>query len=331
MRFPRAALALALAAGTAEAEMLGAGAFATVEPSAYSAAMGGAVSALETGPSAMMSNPAGLARLDQPVSLVADGGLLNLGQTLSFVGVAGWPMPEIAVGIGALFYNAGDDIEFRMGNTADPESTADNPGGLIEASAQAYVLSVATRLLPPIDLGTSLRLLRESIGGVQGTGYSGDIAINYFPHKRVAIGAVWRDYLAPLMDWKGVPAEASANPAAAEQGIPMNLKLGCALRMDSWRAAVEGFDVTGAHKWMGWGVEWDAHPAFTLRAGMSGTLITAGFGARHAFRNGIRAGLDYAFAPGPFGEYHNRFTLTVGLGFFRLERGRMLFPAQGAP
>jgi len=309
-----AALLLMLASSRAGSAMLGAAAFSKMDPGARSAALGGAVGALETGPAATFVNPAGLARLEDPLAVAADSGLLPFNQSLNFVGIAGWPMAEISMGLGALFYSAGDDIEFRKNNTPDADD-------IYGAFSQEYVLAIGARIFPPVNAGFSFKMLMDSIAEFNATGYSSDIGLTYTPWRPVTASFLLRDYIGPSMTWTHGENETSQDMAAS-------MRLGCAVDLGGFRTSVEGRDLGGPYWRMGGGAEWDLHRLFTLRGGFDGTRAACGFGTRWSYRDKVSLSLDYAFAPAPPNDYQNRFTLSVGIGALQLERGKMLFPVQ---
>ncbi len=306
-------LLVSLPAGAA---MLGAAPFSRMDPGARSAALGGAVGALETGPAATFVNPAGLARLEDPLAVTADSGLLPFNQSLNFVGFAGWPMAEMCMGLGALFYGAGDDIEFRKTNTPDADS-------LESALSQEYVLAVGAKIFPPVNAGFSFKMLMDSIAEFNAAGYSSDIGFTYTPWRPLTASFLLRDYIGPTMTWTHTHRENETT-----QDMAASMRLGCAADFGGFRTSVEGRDLGGPYWRMGGGAEWDLHRMFTLRGGFDGTRAACGFGARWSYRDKVSLSLDYAFAPAPPNDYQNRFTLSAGIGAIQLERGKMLFPVQ---
>jgi hypothetical protein len=304
-------LILALA-GSGNAEpLLGAAGFSAMATGAREAALGGAICALDPESTAIFSNPAGLALVGQAMTFSADAALLPYSQGLSFLGLAGWPQPELAAGVGLLTYGAGDDIEFRSGNSAEPES-------IVSAQSQALAVGVATHLLPPIWMGLSFKYLSESIGEFQGTAYSSDFGVSYRPYRPLMLAAVFRDYLKPSMDWKEPPT----------QYIDPSMRVGACWEGGTWRLAADGSSLSGPYKRWGAGAEWDAHPRITLRLGMEGMKPTAGFGSRLRYPGKIDSRIDYAFAPASPSGYLHRFSLVLGLEIMKAEKDRMLFPTE---
>jgi len=302
-------LATARPAGAETA--LGAARFSSMETSAREAALGGAICALDAEPTALFTNPAGLARVSQAMAFSADAALLPYHQGLSFAGLAGWVQPEIAAGAGVLTYGAGNDIEFRGGNSAEPDS-------IVSAQSQAFALGAGTHLLPPIWVGLSFKFLSETIGDFQGTGYSSDFGVSYRPYQPLMLSAVFRDYIKPAMDWKEPPS----------QGIDPVMRLGAAYEGGNWRVTADGSSLSGPYRRWGCGAEWDAHPRIILRAGMENLHPTIGFGSRLRYPGKIDSRLDYAFAPAPPAGYLHRFSLVLGLEIMKAEKDRMLFPTE---
>lgn len=304
-------LALALAAPVTAGTFLGAAQFASLPTSARESALGGAICALDAEPTALFTNPAGLARVGQALCISADAVLLPHNQGLSFFGVAGWIQPEIAGGAGVLTYGAGDDIEFRSGNSAEAES-------IESAQSQAFAVGAGAHLLPPIWLGISLKMLSESIGKFKGIGYSSDLGLSYRPYAPLIISAVFRDYLSPSMDWKEPPA----------QDIDPAMRLGASWDGGNWRATADGGTISGPYPRWGFGVEYDAHPRIILRAGMNGLRPAIGFGSRLRYPGKIDTRIDYAFSPAPPSGYLHRFSLVLGLEIMKAETDKMLFPTE---
>jgi len=299
-------------AGPADAlTVLGAARFASLQTSAREAALGGAICALDAEPTAIFTNPAGLSRLNHPLAICADTAVLPNNQGLSFIGLAGWPQPELAIGVGILTYGAGNNIEYRSGNSAEPDST-------VSAQSQAFSLGVSSHLLPPIWMGMSVKFLVETIGREQGTGYSSDLGFSYRPYKPLMLSVVLRDYLQPSMDWKVQPT----------QDIDPVMRLGACWDNGNWRITADGGPLSGPYPRRGFGAEWDAHQRITLRAGMDGLHPTIGFGSRLRYPGKLDTRLDYAFAPASPGGYLHRFSLVLGLEIMKAEKDKMLFPTE---
>ena len=292
-------------------DLLSAARFASLRTCAREAALGGAICSLDVEPTALLTNPAGLSRSTQSLSISADTALMPMGQGLSYVGIAGWAQPEFVLGAGVLTYGAGNDIEFRRGNSDEPDSIA-------SAQSQMYTVGFSSHLLPPIWMGMTFKYMMESIGEFKGAGYSSDIGISYRPYKPIILSTVLRDYFRSAMDWKEPPS----------QYIDSAMRLGVAWDGGTWRAVADGNPLPGPARVWGFGAEWDAHPRITIRAGLDNLHPTIGFGSRLRYPGKLDSRLDYAFAPAGTSGYMHRFSLVLGLEILKLEKNRMLFPTE---
>ncbi len=286
-------------------ETLGAAAFTRLVAGTQAVALGGAATALDHGATALFHNPAGLALNPRPLSIALDGAFMPFGQSASFLGSAGWALPEWALGTGMLSYGAGD-IEYRRGNTAEPDSVE-------TAGSQVYALGLATRVFPIIAAGMSLKMMRSTIGTYSAQGFGMDLGFTYVPWPDLTLAVVARDILDTAFRWNN----------ETEEEIPFSTAYGAALTLGHIRLTAAVTEPFGPYPTWGTGGEWEIDPSFILRLGLAGFRPAIGFRARALRLDKLTAWLDYAFAPAAPEDYLHRVALTLDFSF-RSDFGRPL-------
>lgn len=293
-----AGLFLLLPGASLSAQFSQVASFSHIPPGPRSAALGGGVCALDDDPTAVFTNPAGLARIPHPVSASFDAGLLPYEQSLNFLGIAGWPVPELALGAGAILYGAGDDIEFRRANTGEPDSVE-------SAFSQVYSVGIAVVLIGPIDAGLSLKFLADSIGDVTGKGFSADLGFLYHPYPPLTFGLLMQDAIGGSIDWS----------TDATEELPVLLHFGAAFELPPATFVAQIRDSSAGDRRFSLGLEYLLYGAAFLRAGIDDGRLAGGLGveAKIRKRTGLRA--DYSLAQSAINpsELEHRIALTVFL------------------
>ena len=295
-----------------------AAAFAKLPLGARAPALGGGLAAIDAEATAVVANPAGLATLDPAAMGLFHTALLPDGEREYHAAVAGWATPELVVGL-ALFSRDLGEVEFREGNSLTPRSVE-------QASAQVYTGALGARLFPALDVGASFRYLQESVGDLFASGFSADGGLLYRPWPRVSAALVARDLPGTSFGWHTTGSAV----AGGSDNLDRSLVLGAAVDLNPVLVVVQADSPSDDARRLSGGVEWDLHPAFTLRAGLRDGLFAAGFGARTVVAKWWGLRLDYAFARSPLGgmAFEHRFALTVAWLDWRWKRDRLLFPTE---
>lgn len=303
-------------------------AFTRIPVGARAPALGGGIAAIDREATAALSNPAGLAQLREPLTVILSGTKLPYAQHLYYIGAAGWATPELSLGLSALLFSAGDDIEFRSANTLAPDSVE-------SASSQLYTFAIAGRLFPVMDVGLAAKFIVDSIGPVSANGFSMDFGLHYRPYRRLALALVVNDMAGTSFDW---------NTGGSDR-FKSYLRIGGAVDLNPILLVAEVARPSGSalYRRYSGGVEWDIHPSFLLRLGYNDGRLAAGFGAHTWYQRWATLRLDYAFAQGVLrtGGFEHRVALTFG---YRMDNprnpeeslwpmGKLIFPTEelGAP
>jgi len=309
-----------LCAATAVAaapDPLGTAAFSRVPVGARAPALGGGITAADGESTAILANPASLAGLAFPLTACTSTGLLPFGQSQFFLGIAGWALPELAVGFGAVYYGAGSDLEARRANTIEPDE-------MQSMLSQEYALGVAGSLFTALDIGLNFKILLDQLGEYDAFGTSADFGAVYRPFPRVSTALAVQDFLGEpvggTMDWS----------TDATDIIESSLRLGGALDLNPVLLVAEIRGVWGAWSRVSFGAEWDVYPAFTARAGVDDGRMGLGFGARMVTRRHHEFRLDYALVQGALGgtDFEHRFTITANLSRWNWPMGQLLLPTE---
>jgi len=308
-----AALLLVAALAAADDPFTGSAAFARVPAGVRAPALGGLSAAVETGPVAALANPAGLAQLEAPVVVATDGGFMGLGRTAALAGIAGWATPELPLAVTVFRQGLGDDIEFRRANTAAPAS-------LEAATATVLAAGLGLRCFPALDLGFGLRYLREEVGEVKASGFTGDLAVQYRPWTRIASTIVIRDLAGSSFDWNTGGSDRLPASYVFAGAVDLNPVL--------VTGGVDGAG-SGYARWR-FGAEWDVHPALTARLGLDAGRPALGLGFRTVWRGQLALAFDYSFAQDQLGgtTFAHRFGLTASWLDPAWKTGRLIFPTE---
>lgn len=258
-------------------------AFENIELMAGPAGMGGAYSAATQDTSALIWNPAGLARLSTPeigISYLDLHGILGY----SFVGVAHPIRKRQTVG-GALL------------NSSDVEGISQE---------RIVMLSSAIRVWNRLHIGINAKYFSTSVNLEQmplgrGTGWGTDLGIQYaLMTDRIRIGIVFPNLFSNLSyrRLERTPPESTYNESLLREwriGSAVKVNLGSDTRNGKPNTVLGAFEIANGIPLIGCEYR---HAEFALRLGWRfSDGLTAGFGYQRG-----NIGLDYAFVNGRYGN-----------------------------
>ena len=251
--------------------------------------MGGAYAAVTHDTSALIWNPAGLARLPAPEIGIGYLDLYGL-LSYSFVGVA-HPI------------RTGQTVGAAILNSSDTEGISHE---------RIMLLSAATDVWKKLRVGISAKYFTTSVNLEQrplghGKGWGADLGIQYaLVRERVSIGVVFPNLLSNL-------SYRRLEEAAYNESLLREWRIGTAIKVDvpnrKSDAVLAAFEVANGIPLIGCEYRYDArHGEFALRLGWRFTDgFTAGFGYQHG-----SIGLDYAFVSGRYiGSQASLFSVRV--------------------
>jgi len=315
-----AALLAAWVAGGARAEdgSRSAAAYSRLPYGARATALGGGIAAADTEATATVNNPAGLAAMDPGAEGTLHGGLLPDGEGEFHAVMAGWVAPQLVLGL-AIFARDLGEVEYRAANSLEPDSTSD-------AAAQVFTAALAGRLFTALDIGMSVRYMRESVEGFSANGSGVDGGLRYRPWPRVTLAVVGRNLFVSDYNW-------NASGRTTSDKLYGALIVGGALDLNPVLLVVQADDATGENRRFSGGAEWDLHRALTLRAGIRDGLLSAGLGLRTMVGSRLGLQLDYSLARNPLGgeSFEHRIALTFAWLDWRWKRDRLLLPTEEEP
>ena len=241
--------------------------------------MGGAYSAVTHDTSALIWNPAGLARLPAPeigISYMDLYGILGY----SFIGVA-QPI------------RTGQTVGAALLNSSDTEGISQE---------RIVLLSSAIRVWQQLHVGINVKYFTTSINLEQvplgrGTGWGADLGIQYaLVSEKVSIGLVFPNLLSNLAYHR---LEGEGSNSRYTESLLREWRIGTAVSVDVPKrktdAVLAAFEISNGIPLVGCEYRHTIrHGEFALRLGwrfIGG--FTAGFGYRHG-----NIGLDYAFVAG---------------------------------
>ena len=288
-------------------------AFTGLPAGARNLALGGGTSALDTESTAVRTNPAGLNRLHDTISVCLDGEIMELGARQLFFGIAGRLSRQWTIGYNTLWYLTGDDIEFRRNNTEQPDSRQ-------HAVSQQHAIGLAAGIFNALDVGFTTRYLRNKIGPVWGDGFSADLGLLYTPYRRLRLSFVTRDLVGGIQHWS----------TGGHDAIGLSLKAGACLDLNPILLTGEIRGIKESFPRYSGGLEWEIIPEFTARVGMDRDRLSAGFGIIIPYSRRGNLRWDYAFVRGAVDElaYEHRISLTAGYLVYGLDRKSLLFPTE---
>lgn len=269
--------------------------------------MGGASSAVASGPAATYWNPAGLARTAGK-GVQTSMQSLALDRRISSASVALNPRGDMGFGLAWLHASVGD-ID---GRTASGQRT-----GSVEDAANAFVVSVGRTLGSALSIGFSMKIFDQRIeapfsAASTANGHGFDLGFQYNLGKRTTFAVVARN-LSAALNWK--VRLTNGQSSSTEDALPRTLVVGAAHRpFDGAALAVElerGEETTG-HL----GAEWTLNPLLSLRGGLRHIggeerfgLLSAGLSLRPMRSQTLQ--FHYAYAADPLDAGGHT---TIGLG-----------------
>ncbi|MDE2142123.1 MAG: hypothetical protein KGJ84_06910 [Elusimicrobia bacterium] len=305
----KAVLIALLCPGVAAAQAAGAGAFLRQEPDARSAALSGATGAAAEDASAVLVNPAALARLGKP-EIGATRVLLFQDTTFDVVS-GGWPTRRWGSFGAAYVRQASAGFESRAGPNDQPTNFSIEQSALIAGwgisprfSWEAQDTPADARLL---SVGAAVKSVQEKIGAVSGSGSGLDAGLILRPQADVSLGVTAGNLIAPSPSFLsgGVPYERTFEISGA-YSRPLDADWRLLLVSRLRRVETEGNDVAG-------GVELQYGRLAALRLGGRGQGLSTGFGV--SFGN---TRVDYAVVLHDLGLLHS-LTLIQRFGQTREE------------
>lgn len=279
------AFALLLAAPTQAASNTGA-AFLKLDPSARSAAMGGAYSAAAGSADTLFFNPAGLASLSRREFMAGHAEWL-----------AGTRFDALALGLPNSWANLGVSALRLSAGTLEARSANRQAAGSFEAQDAVYAVSAARRF-SGYAAGASLKFLRSEIGPYSAQAVAVDLGVRReLPGRPISVGAAVRNL------GKGLKFLDQADP------LPLMLTVGGTTRL----AGVLGLSLDLRHEpndrrtSVAIGTEYAFLGTLALRAGYGANAFArtngqgplSGLGAGLGFKM-KSFGADYSFTP--FGD-----------------------------
>lgn len=295
-----ASLLASLLAAPAQGALNTGAAFLKLDPSARSAALGSAYTAMAGGADSMFFNPAGLAGLGRR-ELTAGHAEWLAGTKFDALAY-GQPMSWGSLGVSAMRLSVGN-LDAR---TADRRAT-----GSFEAADAMYAVSAA-KTFAPATFGASLKYLKSEIGPYAAQTVAVDLGVRKeMPGRPLSLGFAVRNL------GKGLKFLDQEDP------LPLTFSAGASYRL----AGVLGFALDVRHEPHGGqtsfslGSEYAFLGSVALRAGYGANTLTRG-SRSSGLLGGLGAGLglryrslgfDYAFTP--FGELGDVQRLSLSARF----------------
>ncbi len=246
--------------------------------------MGGAYSATTHDTSALIWNPAGLARLPAPEIGIS---------YMDLYGVLGYSCIGVAHPI-----QTGQTIGAALLNSSDTEGISQE---------HIVLLSAATRVWQQLHVGINAKYFTTSVNLEQvplgrGAGWGADLGIQYtLMTEKVSIGLVFPNLLSNL-SYHRLEGKVS-NSGAYTESLLREWRIGVAVKVDAPNrksdAVLAAFEIANGMPLVGCEYRHGArHGELALRLGWRFTEgFTAGFGYQHG-----NIGLDYAFVNGRYGN-----------------------------
>lgn len=245
--------------------------------------MGGAYSAATHDTSALIWNPAGLARLSAPEIGIS---------YLDLYGVLGYSFIGVAHPI-----RSGKTIGAALLSSSDTEGISQE---------RILLFSAATRLWKQLHVGINVKYLTTSVNLEQvplglGSGWGADFGIQYaFMREKIHIGVVFPNLFSNL-SYHRLDSETSSN--TYRESLLREWRIGTAVKVDVPKrksdVVLAAFEITNGMPLIGCEYRYKTKQGeFPFRLGWRFTAgFTAGFGYQHG-----NIGLDYAFVSGRYGN-----------------------------
>lgn len=251
--------------------------------------MGGAYAAATHDTSALIWNPAGLARLHAPE--------IGIGY-LDMYGVLGYSFLGIAHPI-----RTGRTVAAAILSSSDTEGISQE---------RIMLLSSATRVWRQLHAGINAKYFNTSVHLEQGplgrgAGWGADLGIQYaLMTEKVRIGVVFPNLFSNLSYRR---LEGKVSNGAYNESLMREWRIGFAAKLEPLLAA---FEIENGHPLIGWEYQHNTtNRTFTMRLGWRFTDgvsrgLTAGFGYQHG-----NIALDYALVDGRYGSQTSLFSVRL--------------------
>ena len=260
----------ALDLGFAKEDAGHAGAFLDFAASARSLGMGRAHVAVADDAGATYWNPAGLAQLHRK-DLVTLYSSLEEDTGFGFMGYAQPTIDWGTFGLGILNLRS-TDFEKRDFNGVQVGTFDQNDVGILVSHGFKY--------RNKLSLGSTIKVVRQEIDSINGTGFGFDLGFMWDMHRRIKMGLSAHNLLAPKI---------KLNEESDE--YPRDVRLGLAYTpSQNWLLTTDLNQTQDRDLKFHFGTEWKIKQLLALRTGINETEVTAGLG----FTLGDWT-IDYAF------------------------------------
>ena len=268
------------------------GAFLRFGIGARAQSMGNAFVAVGNDATASYWNPAGLSQLRNNEISFFHVNLFSSDAGYDAIGFAYLLSPKDRIGINWLRQYAG--IVQGYSN----EGTQTHP---FSADMNGILLSYSRKLYSTLFLGSSMKLITQSIDSYAGTGFGLDMSVLYIPLPNLYIGLNAQNVVPPRMRLR---QDGDLDIYA------LNIKMGASFRFNNDKIifSIDGDKTTDRNFKVHYGAEIWLLEALALRAGLDQTNVTGGFGIRISTFI-----FDYAFVTHDLGNTH-RFGVSFQFG-----------------
>ena len=270
-----------------------AGAFLRQDSTARGAALGGAMTALADDSSALLQNPAGLAKLAKPE--VGATHIVLFEDTSFDLVTGGLESPRWGGFAFGYVRQASGGFEARLGPNDSPTNFSINQTALLGGWGRSFAApwlrgaSWATNL-QPLSIGATVKAVSESVGAASAAGRGADFGALFQPNDRFTLGVSVSNLLAPKLTYVTQPI---AYPRVIDVSPAYLWMLTPDLRA---QAALKLSKTDGESALFSAGIELQYLRLLALRLGMRDKNLTTGIGVR--FGN---SSFDYAAQLGDLG------------------------------
>ncbi|HXS99950.1 MAG TPA: UPF0164 family protein, partial [Elusimicrobiota bacterium] len=282
-----------------------AGAFLRQDATARAAALGGAVTALADDSSALLQNPAGLAKLAKP-EVGATHIVLFEDTSFDYItgGLASQRWGGFAFGYA---HQASGGFEARQGPNDSPTDFSITQTAFLGGWGRSFDVpglkgsSWAPRS-KPLSVGVAVKAVSESIGSASAAGHGADIGALFQPDDHLSFGLAVSNLFAPSLTYVSQPV---AYPRVVDVSPAYHWNLSTDVRA---LAAVKVSKTDGESALISGGVELQYQKLLAIRLGTRDKSLTTGIGVRLG-----NSSFDYAAQLGDLGV-GNFFTFTQRFG-----------------
>ncbi len=169
---------------------------------------------------------------------------------------------SISFGLSAIYFSAGNDLEYRLGPSYNPISTFGD-------TEMTFLLSLGTQVLPNWTMGVNLKYFFQSIFNVGGWGGGIDFGTQWKVAALTRVAAVVQDAFSILQF-----------PGSSSGIFPPTYQVGISQQIPDWNLIGDGDLVWSSDLQFQprVGVEWKPWPELALRGGYGNSGVTGGFG-----------------------------------------------------